>query len=229
MFGLTINLFTPETTVKKTTTKTDDAPKTDTTNPENTTVKKTTTKTDDAPKGDGQKIDAPKPDAPQPGGEPAVTLVELATTIKAEHEAVVTTYRKSLDHARHAGELLSKAKKEVDQSAFQWAKWVEKECGILERTASNYLRIYHKWAEVEAKVKGQGGDIARLTVRAALSLLNPKAKPKPGQPKQKVTLAVLKERMEKHGIGGDPAELVELLKEMGWKVKVADEELAAVA
>jgi hypothetical protein len=214
--------------MKKTTTKQDDAPKTDTTNTEDA-MKKTTTKTDDAPKGDDPKPDAAKPDAPQPDGKPAVKLTELATTIKAEHQAVVTTYRKSLDHARRAGELLAKAKKEVDESAFQWAKWVEKECGIIERTASNYLRIYHKWADVEAKVDEQGGDIARLTVRAALSLLNPKAKPKPGQPKQKVTLATLKERMEQHGIEGDPAELLELLKEIGLNLKVAEEELAAVA
>lgn len=74
-----------------------------------------------------------------------------------------------------AGELLSKAKKEVEKTAFQWAKWLEKDCGVLERTASNYIRLYGQSAEVEAKVNEQGGDIARLTVRAALSLLNTKA------------------------------------------------------
>jgi hypothetical protein len=210
--------------MKKTTTKTDDAPKHDDTTKTEDTMKKMTTQHEDAPKVNGPNPDAQVAD----NSDPAIGLKELATTIKAEHEAVAT-YRKSLDHARKAGELLSKAKKEVEKTAFQWAKWVEKECGILDRTASNYLRIYDKWAVVEAKVNEQGGDIARLTVRAALSLLNTKTRPKPGQPKQTVTLATLKERMTQHHIDGDPAELLELLKEIGFKVKVADEELATVA
>jgi hypothetical protein len=71
-----------------------------------------------------------------------IPLKQLATKIKAEHEQVVQTVRKSLGHAKKAGELLAKAQKEVQKTtALKWGRWVEQECGIRERTASNYIRL----------------------------------------------------------------------------------------
>src|SRR5579872_3809339 len=92
----------------------------------------------------------------------ATNLDQLASSIKTEHEAVVVAVRKSLDHARKAGELLSQAKKAIKETDYQWGKWVEKRCGILERTTHNYIRIFEKWTEIEAKLKDQGGELARL-------------------------------------------------------------------
>lgn len=150
------------------------------------------------------------------------TLDEMASEIKTEHDAVLHAVRKSLAHARNAGELLAKAKQQVKETEFQWGKWVEKKCGIIERTANNYLRIYERWDEIEAKSKTQPGDLARLTVRAALAML--KSTHRPPKAQRKLTLAVIRERMAQHHIEGDPAELVALLKEMGLRVAVAEEE-----
>jgi hypothetical protein len=41
-------------------------------------------------------------------------LDELAIDIKAEHREVGAALRKSLDHARKAGELLGRAKEQID-------------------------------------------------------------------------------------------------------------------
>lgn len=153
------------------------------------------------------------------------TLDEMASEIKTEHDAVLHAVRKSLAHARNAGELLSKAKEQVKETEFQWGKWVEKKCGIIERTANNYLRIYERWDEIEAKSKTQPGDLVRLTVRAALAML--KTKTSPPKVQRKLTLAVIKERMALHNIEGDPAELVALLKEIGLRVAVEDEQPVA--
>jgi hypothetical protein len=156
----------------------------------------------------------------------AVSLDEMATEIKTEHDGVLHAVRKSLVHARTAGELLSKAKQQVKETEFQWGKWVEKKCGINERTANNYLRIYERWEKIETKIKAQQADLARLTVRAALAMLKTTTRPPKAQ--QKFTLAVIKERMARHHIEGDPAELVALLKEIGLRVTVTEEDAVAV-
>src|SRR5579871_4381247 len=94
-----------------------------------------------------------------------MTLPQLATKIKSEHDQAVQTVRKSLDHARKAGELLAKAQKQVmKNTAFKWGRWVEQECGIKERTASNYIRLYRNWSKIE-KV----ADTSTLQVKAALA------------------------------------------------------------
>jgi hypothetical protein len=155
--------------------------------------------------------------------EDATNLDQLASSIKAEHEAVGLAVRKSLDHARKAGELLSKAKDAIKDTVYQWGRWVEQKCGVIERTANNYLRIHEKWGEIEAKLKDDGGDLAHLTVRAALNMLKTKSRT-PKEQREPLTLTGLKERMAQHNIEGDPAELVKLLKELGVKVPLADDE-----
>jgi hypothetical protein len=148
-------------------------------------------------------------------------LKQLATRIKAEHEQVVQTVRKSLDHAKKAGELLSKAQKELKKNtAFKWGRWVEQECGIQERTASNYIRLYRNWSKIE-KV----ADTSSLTVRAALAILKKRSRQKKGKT-PRLTLNDLGGLMEKHGIHGQPQELVALLEEIGLKVPVAQAEQA---
>jgi hypothetical protein len=141
-----------------------------------------------------------------------MNLDQLATRIKAEHRHAVQTVRKSLEHARAAGELLAQAREEIKDSPYRWGKWVEQECGIQERTASNYLRLFRRWAEVE-----QAGDVAALTVRAALTLLKKRTRPaKPDRPG--ITPDDLGRLMDKFGITGKPDRLLALLREMGVSV-----------
>lgn len=155
--------------------------------------------------------------------EDATNLDKLAIEIKQEHEAVGQAVRKSLDHARKAGELLSKAKEAIQDTVYQWGRWVEQKCGVIERTANNYLRIHEKWSEIEAKRKDEGGNLAHLTVRAALNMLKTTTRT-PKEQREPITLTSLKERLAQHNIEGDPAELVALLKELGVKMPLADNE-----
>src|SRR4051812_38215225 len=120
---------------------------------------------------------------PEKSTATATKLDDMATEIKTEHDAVLHAVRTSLAHARNAGELLSQAKQQVKETEFQWGKWVERKCGIIERTANNYLRIYERWDEIEAKSKAQPGDLVRLTVRAALAMLKTTTRPPKAQQK----------------------------------------------
>jgi integrase len=145
-----------------------------------------------------------------------MSLDQLATRIKAEHRHAVQTVRKSLEHARTAGELLAQAREQIKDSPYRWGKWVEQECGIQERTASNYLRLFRRWSEVEQ----QAGDVSALTVRAALALLKKRSRPpKPSRPG--LTPADLGRLMDKFGISGKPDRLLALLKELGVAVSGA--------
>lgn len=157
-----------------------------------------------------------------------MNLEKLVTEIKKEHQQVVQTVRKSIDHAKKAGELLSKAKEQVEATtAFKWGRWVEQECGILERTASNYIRVFAHWSEIDAKMKEKDFDPARLTLRAALAMLKTTTRKPKNQP-QPLTLTGLRELMAQHHLNGDPAELLALLKEIGLKLPpVAEEEPVA--
>ena len=144
-----------------------------------------------------------------------MTLEQLASKIKAEHRHVVQTFRKSLEHARGAGELLAEAREEIKNSAFRWGKWVEQECEIQERTASNYIRVFRRWDEIE-----KAGDVSTLTVRAALALLKTRTRPaKPGR--APLPLGEIGKLMDRFGISGEPDRLIELLREMGLEVPVA--------
>ncbi|MBM4071004.1 MAG: hypothetical protein FJ271_18950 [Planctomycetes bacterium] len=150
-----------------------------------------------------------------------IPLKQLATKIKAEHEQVIQTVRKSLEHAKKAGELLSKAQKQVTKdTAFKWGRWVEQECGVKERTASNYIRLFKNWSKIE-----KAGDVSTLTVRAALAILKKRTRQQKAK-HQQLTLNDLGGLMEKHGIKGQPHELVALLEEIGLKVPVATEKEA---
>lgn len=123
-----------------------------------------------------------------------------------------------------AAELLAKAQKQVMKNTpFKWGRWVEQECGIKERTASNYIRLYRNRSKIE-KV----ADTSTLQVKAALSMLKKRSRAKKGQAHQ-LTLTDLGGLMVKHGIHGQPQELVAMLEEIGLKVPVAPVEQTATA
>ncbi len=147
-----------------------------------------------------------------------MSLDKLVTDIKKEHEQVGLAMRKSIQHARKAGELLTKAKAEVDKGETKWSFWVKNRCGIAERMAANYIRIFKDWAKIEAKVSQDNFDLAEMTIRAALSLLKKRTR----KAKEPLTLPALATLMDEFGIQGDPEKLVEMLKTLHVKLAVAE-------
>jgi hypothetical protein len=153
-------------------------------------------------------------------------LDELALDIKAEHREVGAALRKSLDHARKAGELLARAKQQIEAlPEYKWGGWVSKTCEIHERTANNYIRIHRQWAKIEQAVKG---DIANLTVRAALAVIK-KVSESEGDAEKKhkkvpLTMTALKELLARLQIDADPVKIAVLLKEVGKPVADVDGE-----
>lgn len=157
-------------------------------------------------------------------------LDELAIGIKAEHKEVGAALRKSLEHAKRAGELLARAKEQIDANPeYKWGGWVQKQCEIHERTANNYIRIHRHWAKIEQAVKGD--DIASLTVRAALALIKKSSESEgDGARKAKkgpLTMSALKELLNRLRIDADPLKIAVLLKEVGKPVVDEDAEPAA--
>jgi hypothetical protein len=103
---------------------------------------------------------------------------------------------------------------------------VQKQCDIHERTANNYIRIHRQWAKIEQAVKG--GDIANLTVRAALALIKRASESEgDGEKKHKkgpLTMSALKELLARLQIDADPVKIAVLLKEVGKPVADVDGE-----
>jgi len=98
----------------------------------------------------------------------------LAELIRVEHDAVVVSLRRGLDHAIVAGHALNKAKKLAGHG--NWLSWLNTNCPFLsERTAQNYMRL----ASQEPTLKTISATVADLTEREALGLLaKPKTSPK---------------------------------------------------
>src|SRR5579871_4928955 len=72
------------------------------------------------------------------GMEP-IAFPLLAEPIRAAHLRAVEAARRSLKHAKRAGELLLKAKESIPFGLFE--EWVVQNCGFTPRTARTYLRI----------------------------------------------------------------------------------------
>jgi hypothetical protein len=98
-------------------------------------------------------------------------LGELADAINAEHRAFVETFRKSVEHAIHAGGLLSEAKAQCAHG--EWLGWLEDNFEGAPRTAQEYMRLYHHRDEIRAKTR----DSAHLSVSGALKELAAPVRP----------------------------------------------------
>ncbi len=68
-----------------------------------------------------------------------VDFLPLTEHIRAAHARAVEAARKSLQHAKRAGELLLKVKESIPFGLFE--EWVVQNCGFTPRTARTYLRI----------------------------------------------------------------------------------------
>ena len=93
-------------------------------------------------------------------------LPDLASRIKAEHDAVSSALKESVRHAIAAGELLIEAKGLVQHG--QWLPWLRDHCSISDRTAQLYMRVAKGRAEIEAQMRN---GVADLTLNEATGLL----------------------------------------------------------
>lgn len=89
----------------------------------------------------------------------------LARDVQQSHRACVTAIRKTLGHARRAGQLLNEAKPLVTPG--HWIAWLEGDCKVERREAQRYMRIASGW-----DVLVQQGDVGKLTLTQALKVLS---------------------------------------------------------
>jgi hypothetical protein len=93
-----------------------------------------------------------------------MSLADLAARIKVEHEAATGAFKRSIEHAIAAGELLIEAKKRLEHGEF--GPWLASH-GIPSRTARLYMRLAKNRPIIEA----QNGNVADLSLRGALEIL----------------------------------------------------------
>jgi hypothetical protein len=94
----------------------------------------------------------------------AEDLRTWATKINAEHDAVGGAARKSLEHARAAGEMCFQAKQRCSQEMKPWSGWVQEFLSFSRGTAERYIKIYLRWGKLST--------VDNLRLREALNILN---------------------------------------------------------
>jgi hypothetical protein len=87
------------------------------------------------------------------------SLADLAASIRAEHQGARAAIKRGIEHAMAAGDLLIEAKAQVPHG--QWLLWLREHCDVPERTASHYMRLARRRAEI--------GKVADLTVQEAVA------------------------------------------------------------
>lgn len=103
--------------------------------------------------------------------ENPTTLTRLARDINRAHAEALEHARSAVQRARHAGELLLQAKKQVQHGV--WLPWLSKSCpDIAERTAQAYMRLARHCLDKPEDAER----IESMTLRTALTAL---ATPKP--------------------------------------------------
>lgn len=156
------------------------------------------------------------------------TLAQLAAAAKAKHGEYTAALRKALAHAKACGEVLAEARDRVAaETELKWGAWVPRYTGIDERCANNYIRVHRGWAKIMKAVEERSGDIARLTMTGALSLIREPRAAGEGEGKGgtgSLTFGKIKSAMRKFKIGGSPRGLVDMLRELGVRLKLAEAE-----
>lgn len=102
------------------------------------------------------------------------SLEALATSINSEHDEVMGTVRRGLQHARRAGLSLMLAKEKVAHG--QWGEWVNQNLTFSERTVQGYMQIARKWDELQGIILQKAQDPADIGLEKALRFI---AGPKP--------------------------------------------------
>jgi Protein of unknown function (DUF3102) len=98
----------------------------------------------------------------------------LVEAVRSAHRAVRDAGNTALQNAFAAGEALHKLAPLVKHG--EWRRYLQKHCGLNERTARVYLQLFQHRATIEAKIEANRQRAADLSLRGALKLIG---KPKP--------------------------------------------------
>jgi hypothetical protein len=93
---------------------------------------------------------------------------DLVQRIEAEHAAVSFALQSALAHAIACGELLMQAKLQVKAVKGKWLPWLAENCSIPRRTASHYMAL----AKRKADLTNEMGNVMPISVRQALAALS---------------------------------------------------------
>ena len=136
----------------------------------------------------------------------------LAEPIRAAHLRAVEAARRSLKHAKRAGELLLKAKESIPFGLFE--EWVVQNCGFTPRTARTYLRIARS-------VRREPSPPDETSCRRALRRLS--ARPGPQPPRRpRPGPGAVSARMQEFDVGGDLVGVLGFLRSFGVRLQDAD-------
>jgi hypothetical protein len=94
------------------------------------------------------------------------SLTDLASRIRAEHDATAASLKRGAEHAMAAGQLLIAAKKQLKHGA--WLPWLRDHCVMPERTARLYMRLAGNRELIETQI----GNVADFSVRGAIALIS---------------------------------------------------------
>ena len=75
----------------------------------------------------------------------AESLAALAGEIKATHNLAEHAAQQSLDHYRHVGELLCKAKEQCGHG--KWLPWLKENFSFSRQQAASYMRLTENWVK----------------------------------------------------------------------------------
>jgi hypothetical protein len=120
----------------------------------------------------------------KPAPSPTLTDTDLAKQINDHLKMMEDTANRVkqtvLQQALHLGDLLLQAKAKVGHGRF--AKWIEKNCELSERSAQRYMALKEQWPKIEAWLKDNSATVADLSLRKAEQIIAPKKQddPPPG-------------------------------------------------
>ena len=89
-------------------------------------------------------------------------LAELANRIKSYHKAVEDAAKNIVEKAILAGQALNEAKGKVLHG--EWLPWLQKECGLPERTAQRYMRLATGKKKIDQWLLTKSATMADLTL-----------------------------------------------------------------
>jgi len=94
-------------------------------------------------------------------------LADLAGRIREEQAGIRNAFKRGIEHAMAAGDLLIEAKEQLVHG--QWGPWLEDNCEMSARTARRYMYLASNRDAIEAKMATVAN--LNLTVRGAVKLL----------------------------------------------------------
>jgi hypothetical protein len=105
----------------------------------------------------------------------ALSLAELATQLKSEHQQVKDCLMKGAFHAVKAGQLLWEAKRKAGHG--RWLEWLAVNCEFSERTAQLYMKL-----ATELPQQANPQRIADLSLTSAIEMIEGLKDPDEGPP-----------------------------------------------